>query len=77
MKYLKYLLIVIIPIMFLTLGAKILAQKNHKALHYLSNIYFDKRYYLVTYPEVISQDIEAFDHYISKEWLEGKILIKI
>ncbi|MBA4750056.1 MAG: glycosyltransferase family 92 protein [Alphaproteobacteria bacterium] len=38
----------------------------------LAWLYFDKAYYLKTYPEVVKTGMDPFDHYMSIGWREGK-----
>lgn len=45
--------------------------RSEKFLNYFAYYYFDQNYYLKHYPEVKSQNIDPFEHYIKYGWKEG------
>ncbi len=46
--------------------------KNENLLNYFAEQYFDKQYYIANNPDVLSMNIEPYEHYIKYGWKEGK-----
>lgn len=68
--YIKYtcvpITIILVVASFRFLG------RSEKFLNYFAQYYFDQNYYLTQYPEVRSQNIDPFEHYVQFGWKEGK-----
>jgi hypothetical protein len=69
-RYIKYISATVLVI--LTVISLRLLGRNEKFLNYFAHYYFDQNYYLEHYPEVKSQNIDPFDHYVKYGWKEGK-----
>lgn len=74
LKYikLKYLLWLIL-LMTIILSLKALhLNRNESFLNFIAQyIYFDENYYYSQYPEVKSNNKDAFTHYITHGWKDG------
>lgn len=68
--YIKYLYA--LALIILTVISLRLLGRNEKFLNYFAHYYFDQNYYLEHYPEVKSQNIDPFEHYVKHGWMEGK-----
>lgn len=63
---------IVILALFLALFYAFKFENKPLVLNVLARLYFDKTYYLKTYPEVAQAGVDPFEHYMSVGWREGK-----